>query len=134
MTIRLAEGAQFLTSGPYETGRRGRDYRDVLVACPEVRNCAVLATRQVRNQLVHGLFGIKWDSSGLWAGFVRYMVLLTSASNAFSNVPLPVTGQPLQVIWPVLLQFPFHPCDQPVHVPLQLWLPRQPPGQGLHRA
>jgi len=20
--------------GPYETGRRGRDYRDVLVACP----------------------------------------------------------------------------------------------------
>ena len=40
----------------------GRLYRDVLVACPEVRNCTALATRQVRNQLVYGLFGAKWDS------------------------------------------------------------------------
>ena len=64
MTIRLAKGVQFLTSGTYETGGRGRAYRDVLVAFPEVRNCAALATRQVRTQLVYGLFGIRWDNSG----------------------------------------------------------------------
>ena len=49
MITHRAEGVQYLTSGPYETGRRGRDYRDVLVACPEVRYCAASAPTLIKS-------------------------------------------------------------------------------------
>ena len=50
--------------------------QDVFTARPEVRYRATLAARQVRNQLVHGLFGLKRGSSGLWAGFFYWHVIL----------------------------------------------------------